>query len=375
MKNKNLTLFVGIIAFFFGASALYLVIYFFPTNENYQKDGNDKKQVTIEKEVTITDKGIADAVEKIYDSVVVVENYQNNRLAGSGTGFVYKTINDKSYIMTNYHVVAKATKVAVTFTNKEKIEVKILGGDEYADIAVLEIETKYISQVAIMGKSEVTRPGDTVFTVGAPLDNNYSGTTTRGIISGKERFVDVNIGSFFTPKYNVLKVIQTDASINNGNSGGPLANSNGEVIGVTSLKLISSGVEGIGFAIPIEDALYFANLYEKGEKLIRPSLGVEVSNVKDFKDNSSISPNIKIDDKLKEGAVIVKIVENSPAKTSGLEEGDVVIKIDDYQITSSSSLRYYLYKHQVGDTLNFRVNRKGTDKNISVKLTKSAEEK
>lgn len=371
MKSRNLTLFVGVISFFLGSCALYMVIYFFPMQT--VTDHNSHVINKLEKEVTVTDEGIADAVEKVYDSVVVVERYTNNMLTGSGTGFIYKKENKKAYIMTNYHVISGSTKVMVTLTNKERVEVKVLGGDEYSDIAVLEIDSKYVPQVAIMGKSEIMRPGDTVFTVGAPLDYNYSGTTTRGIISGKERFVEVNIGNLFQPKYNILKAIQTDASINSGNSGGPLANANGEVIGVTSLKLISSGVEGIGFAIPIEDALYFAAFFEKGEKLIRPSLGVEVVNINDYKKNKDKLPDLKIEDNIKEGALIVNVVKDSPAKESGLEVGDIVLKIDDYEIVSTSSLRYYLYKHQVGDTLKFSINRKGKEKTITVKLNKPIE--
>lgn len=359
--KKKVTIFVGIISFFIGACMLYGVMYFFPM-ENAKTVINKS-----EKEVTITDEGIADAVEKIYDAVVVVENYNQNGLKkGSGTGFVYKKEKDKAYILTNNHVVNGASKVSVIFPNKDKVEVEILGSDQYFDLAILTIDPKYVTQVAEIGSSEDLRLGDTVFTVGAPLDNAYSGSVTRGIISGKDRLVPVSTSNLFGNDY-MMRVIQTDASINSGNSGGPLSNSNGEVIGITSLKLMSIGVEGIGFAIPIEDAIDFANVIESGEKIVRPSLGVRIYDVSQNK----FANNFDLDDKITTGAVISSVDENSSAGKSGLKPGDVIIKIDDHVIDSVSSLKYYLYRYKVGDAPNFKVNRNGKELSIKVKLDKA----
>ncbi|MDD2505527.1 MAG: trypsin-like peptidase domain-containing protein, partial [Bacilli bacterium] len=208
----------------------------------------------LEKEVTINENGIADAVEKLYDSVVIVGSYKDNKLASSGTGFVYKIEGNKAYLVTNAHVITNATNVKVKFTNHKTYDVKVVGQDEYADIAVLSIDKNKIISVANLGSSEKARLGDTLFTIGAPLDTEYSWTVTRGILSGKDRLVEVGTGNSGVANW-VMSVMQTDAAINSGNSGGPLANSNGEVVGVTNMKLVSSGVEGIGFAIPIEDAL------------------------------------------------------------------------------------------------------------------------
>ena len=234
----------------------------------------------LEKEVTVTDNGIADAVEKLYDAVVVVESYQNGTMVSSGSGFVYKTEGEKSYILTNNHVISGASEVKVKFTNNRTETVKVVGSDEYSDIGVLSIDKDKIIKVAEIGKAADTRLGDTAFVIGTPLASEYSWTVARGIISGKDRLVEVNASNSSVASW-VMNVMQTDAAINSGNSGGPIANANGEVIGITNMKLVSSGVEGMGFAIPIEDAVSIAESLIKGGKIERPMLGVgtlDVSN-------------------------------------------------------------------------------------------------
>lgn len=231
-----------IIVFLVGCLIMYAVVYFFPitVTEELTKEVRD---------VTINDTGIAEAVQKVYDAVVVVSTYREGSYIASGTGFVYRQDGDTYYLLTNYHVIENGDNVTVTFTNESVVETEIVGYDEYSDIAVLAIKSDEDLVVAELGDNSLSRVGDTAFAVGAPLDSAYSWTVTRGIISGKDRFVEVDSNS------TVMKVMQTDTAINSGNSGGPLCNANGEVIGITSLKLVSSGVEGMGFAIPIEDAV------------------------------------------------------------------------------------------------------------------------
>ena len=358
MENKK-TIIVGIITFFIGVIGTYLVVHF--TSGNETKTVINKQ----EKEVTVTDLGIADAVEKVYDAVVVVEVEQQGRKIGGGTGFFYKTSKDKAFLLTNYHVVSKGDKISIILTNGEKVDAKVLGSDQYNDVAVLTTDVKNAPKIAKIGDSEKVRVGDTVFTVGAPLDNAYSGSVTRGIISGKDRLLEVNTsGSFWGSDY-IMRVIQTDASINSGNSGGPLSNSNGEVIGITSSKLMATGVEGMGFAIPIEDAIEFANIIERDGKLVRPSLGIggfEVNKLQFYSGNITIDPNLRT------GVVVSVVQENSNAKKAGIEVGDVIIKIDDNVIETMPSLKYYLYKNKVGNSPVFRINRNGKEINITVKL-------
>ena len=227
MKEKNndgKIWLVAIVMFFLGAGGLYLLLYFFP--EPFVKTISEQVET---RNVTINDSGLSEAVDKIYDAVVVVKTYQNKNLYATGTGFVYKDENNLAYILTNNHVIEKGDSIFIETTTGKAIETKVAGKDVYSDIAVLTVDSKEIDKVASIGSSENAKIGDTVFTVGAPLDaDSYSGTVTRGIVSGKNRLVGVSLSNSSSSDM-MMSVLQTDAAINSGNSGGPLVNANGEV--------------------------------------------------------------------------------------------------------------------------------------------------
>lgn len=360
-KNKTLNIILIIIAFVVGAGGMYALVNYAP--KSVQTIVNKS-----EKEVTITDTGIADSVEKLYDAVVVVGSYKNGVLASSGTGFVYEEDDKYAYILTNSHVVDGASSVKVKFTNNNIENVELVGNDSYSDIAVLKIDKSKVLKVASIGKTTDMRVGDTVFAIGAPLNDEYSWTVTRGILSGKDRLVDVSTTNSNATSDWVMSVMQTDASINSGNSGGPLANANGEVIGITNMKLVSTGVEGIGFAIPIEDAVSYATQLRNGGKIERPFLGVSMLNSSDTYNLSryriSVPENV-------EGAVVIDVQAKSPADSAGLKTGDIITKIEDYDVTSVSRLKYYLYKYNPGDTVKISYVRNGKTETTTVKLEKS----
>lgn len=352
-KENNLTRILAVVlVFFLGCGAMYGVIAAFPSlfSENIVK---------LEKDVTITDTGIAESVEKVYDAVVIVSTYKNNQIYSTGTGFVFKTEDKHAYILTNNHVIASGNKVTVTFTDGRVIETEVIGSDALSDIAVLSVKKDDIISVAELGNSEKLRVGDTAFAVGAPLDSVYSWTVTRGIISGKDRMVEV--------EDYVMKVLQTDAAINSGNSGGPLCNANGEVIGIASLKLVDESVEGMGFAIPIEIALEYANKLMNDEIISQPYLGVSMINVTD----GYYSPqyyNILNKYNITSGVIIHTIEEGSPADKAGLKTGDVIININDDEVKSIGYLRYYLYNYNVGDKITLTYIRNGDTKTATVTL-------
>lgn len=357
-ERKNLVIYL--IMFFVGCLAMYAVVYFFPTSitESITK---------LEKDVTVTDSGIADAVEKVYDAVVIVSTYKDGTYISSGTGFVYKKDGNNYYLLTNHHVIDGGDKVTVTFTDKSVVETKVVGSDQYSDIAVLVIESKNDLDVAVIGKSEDSRVGDTAFAVGAPLDSAYSWTVTRGIVSGKDRMVEVSLSNNRSNNDYIMKVLQTDAAINSGNSGGPLCNSNGEVIGITSLKLISSGVEGMGFAIPIEDAIINADKIIKGDSVSYPYLGIgmlDVSNVYNTYQYASIISKAGVT----QGVIVDSVEKNSPAAKAKFEKNDIIVKINGNDVKNLAYLRYYLYQFNVGDTIKITVNRDGKTKDLSVTL-------
>lgn len=322
-----------------------------------------------EKNVQISENGISDSVEKVYDSVVTVSTYKDESPYSSGTGFVYKVDKETAYILTNAHVINNADNVMITFTNGNNVNVKVVGSDSLSDIAVLSVDKDKIISIASIGKSSVLRVGDTVFAVGAPLDSEYSWTVTRGILSGKDRLVEINNRKTNQSNY-VMKVLQTDAAINSGNSGGPLANVNGEVIGITSLKLVSDGVEGIGFAIPIETAIKYADKIVSNEDIVYPYLGVSMINISEAMYYTIYKDFIKGYDK-DYGVLVVSVEDDSPADKAGLKAGDIIYEFNGEKCNSVSYLRYSLYSHEVGDKIKvsyFRDGKKNTANLVLGKL-------
>lgn len=319
--------------------------------------------------VVVDESGISEAVEKVYDGVLMVRNYQNNEVASTGTGFVYKIDGDYAYVMTNQHVVDGADRVTLITSNDEEIDGEVLGGDSYVDIAVIRTK-KTDGLIALqLGNSENAKLGDLVFTIGNPLGYEYRGSVATGHLAGKDRLVSVSTDNSTVGSDWVMKVLQTDAAINPGNSGGPLMNANGEVIGVISMKLVQTEVEGMGFAIPIEYINSKIETLEKGEKIEWPLLGVSMINVSDAK--NSYRYNFDIPNDIDSGVVVAGIESGSGAASSDLKEGDIITKIDGVEVEDSAYLRYELYKHSVGDTIEITYIRDGKEHTTKVVLSKN----
>ncbi len=319
--------------------------------------------------VVVDESGISEAVEKVYDGVLMIRNYQNNEVAATGTGFVYKIDGDNAYVMTNQHVVDNADKITLITSNDEEIDGEVLGGDSYVDIAVIKIK-KYDGIKALqLGNSENAKLGDLVFTIGSPLGYEYRGSVSTGHLAGKDRLVSVSTDSNTSGSDWVMKVLQTDAAINPGNSGGPLMNTNGEVIGVISMKFVQTEVEGMGFAIPIEYVNSKIETLEKGEKIEWPLLGVSMINVSDAKNSYRYNYNIPND--VNSGVVVAGIQSGSGAADSDLKEGDIITKLNGEEVQDSAYLRYELYKYSVGDKIEITYIRDGKEHTTKVTLTSS----
>jgi len=362
-NEKLKTILLTILLIAIGAGGMYAFLYFVPKTTIINKS---------EKEVTVNENGIADAVEKVYDSVVIVEVYQKDKLYGTGSGFIYKKDGNKYYVMTNNHVVEDATSVKITLTNKKTIETTLVGKDKYLDIAVLSFDSKDDYSIAALGSSTNTRVGDTVFTVGAPIDSStYSWTVTRGILSGKDRMVSVSTNSKSSTADYIMKSLQTDAVINSGNSGGPLCNSNGEIIGITNMKLVSSSIEGMSFAIPIEDAVEYAAKLVKGDDVSRPQIGISMADLTQAT-MLYYYYGIEIPKDIEKGVVIVEVLDDSPAKEAGLKKGDIVVEVGSNKVSNMAELKYELYKYKVGDKVKLKVNRNGVEMEAELKLQKAS---
>ena len=318
--------------------------------------------------VVVDESGISEAVEKVYDGVLMVRNYQKDEVASTGTGFVYKIEGDYAYVMTNQHVVDSAEKVTLITSKDEEIEGEVLGGDSYVDIAVIKIK-KIDGLVALqLGNSENASLGDLVFTVGSPLGYEYRGSVSTGHLAGKDRLVSVSTDNSTSSDW-VMKVLQTDAAINPGNSGGPLMNTNGEVIGVISMKLVQTEVEGMGFAIPIEYINSKIETLEKGQSIEWPLLGVSMINVSDAR--NSFRYDFDIPNNLDYGVVVAGIEAGSGAESSDLKEGDIITKLNGEKVQDSAYLRYELYKYSAGDTIEITYMRDGKEHTTKVTLSSS----
>ena len=349
------TIIASITTFFIGCASMYMIIRAYPLNiSNINNNTN-----VVDRKFTVSEIGLSTGINNVYDSVVVVQNYKNDKSNGIGSGFIY---NNDGYIMTNSHVIEGASNIKVMLMSGDAVDATIIGDDEYADIAVIKIDKKYVTKVATLGSSESINVGDTVFTIGSPISSEYYGTVTRGILSGKNRLVNVTVES---SNDWIMNVMQTDAAINPGNSGGPLCNANGDVIGINSMKLVQSQVEGMGFAIPIEDAISYANMIVNGEKIKRSYLGLRMVNVSST--YNFANEDIKIDSKVISGVAIIEILKDGPCNNTGLKKGDVITKIGDYNIKTVAELRYHLYKYKTNDKINIVVNRNG--KVMSYKVT------
>lgn len=375
MKNKILTIIAVILAFLAGGELVYIILSNSHTKEEKAVNGTEYSlnynscSNCMSGTMVVENGGITQTVNKVYDSVVMIKTYnKSNKLIGSGSGFVYKKDDNYGYIMTNQHVVDKQDKIVIKFTSGDEETAEYLGGDKYIDIAVLRVPVSSIISIAKIGSSESLQLGETVVAIGTPVSEEYYNSISGGYISGLDRKVTVSVES---KQDWVQDVIQIDASINPGNSGGALVNYNGEVIGVPSLKLVDSSVEGMGFAIKIEDAMKHVDKLEKGEKIERPLLGIRHVNANETAVLKQYG--VTIDSSIEEGIVILSVVEGTSAEEAGLKVGDVIIKLDNDKVTNSAYLKYLLYKHNVGDTIKLTYIRGKDTKTVEITLTQNVE--
>lgn len=289
-------------------------------------------------------------VEYMYSSF-----FGNQQAIVEGSGVI---ISSDGYIITNNHVVdtginSSNEKVYVYLSNStEPIEAEVIGKDAKTDMAVIKIDCTDLSPIT-MGNSSDLQVGDMVVAIGNPLGLEFAGSVTVGYVSALNREVTNSNGS-------VYNTIQTDAAINSGNSGGALVNTKGELVGINSAKIASTNIEGICFAIPIDDVKDIIDELIKYKKVIRPDVGIEGINVDEATKNRY---NLEAT-----GVYIRNITTFGAAEIAGLKVGDIIIKINDIEITSIEDLNKIKNKHEVGDTLKFTIIRNKEEKQIDVIL-------
>lgn len=277
---------------------------------------------------------------------------QNQVESGAGSGVI---ISSDGYILTCAHVVDGASTITVTIGDKD-YTATLVGEDTTSDIAVIKIVADGLTP-ATVGNSDSLKVGQSVMAVGNPL-GELGGTVTGGMISALNRSVTIQGSS----SVNTMSLIQMDASVSPGNSGGGLFNMNGELVGIVNAKSSSSDAEGLGFAIPINDAIKVAQeLLENGYVTGRPYLGITYLAVTDAQTASQLGVNAY-------GVYVVEVVKGGPAEKAGLQAGDRIVSVDGTEIASKDDLGTLMQKHAAGDTLSITIARDGQMQTVNVTL-------
>lgn len=358
-----------------------------PTASQNQTDTVQAQGTASEFEETIMK-----AVEKAKDSVVSIQNYQkesqqNNlygygtrgenqvdledpsasqKLAGEGSGVIYKIDGDTAYLVTNNHVVENADSLKVKLADGTTEDGELVGRDAVSDLAVVKISSKNVKSAIKFADSDATKVGSIAIAIGSPLGSKFSNSVTQGIISGQSRIVPMDLNKDGQADIETT-LIQTSAAINPGNSGGALLNKDGDLVGINSSKFSNVDVEGMGFAIPSKEVQRVIAQLEKDGKVTRPFIGISQNDLANITSRSK-TEILKLKSDQTDGVVVTDTVKGSPAETAGLKKYDVITKIGDKEIKNILELRRELYAYNVGDKVELTVLREGKETKVQVTL-------
>ncbi|TVP90824.1 trypsin-like peptidase domain-containing protein [Alkalibacterium sp.] len=358
------------------------------TNQNGTVDENGQVQIS-EMRVDVSS-GITDAVDAVDEAVVSVINLQRMGdspwgwygetdageqteedllQVGTGSGAVYKVDGETAYVFTNNHVIDGSDAIEVLFKDGTRAEATVIGADIWTDLAVMTIDASDVSTVAEFGDSENLTVGEPAIAIGSPLGTNFASSVTSGIISAVERTVPVDTNMDGEMDWE-MTAIQTDAAINPGNSGGPLVNIAGQVIGINSMKISSSVIEGMGFAIPSNDAVDIINQLEEDGEVIRPILGVGMVDL------SMVSPQqqqsiLNLPEDVEGGIVVAEVASGSPAEEAGIEANDVIVSFNGVDVQNGIELRQEIYDTEIGEEVEVEFYRNGELRSTTITMRSS----
>ena len=381
LKKWGQLLLVILISFFSGILGTFTTLQL-----SQKQNSGTTTTTTVSKTAVKNENSTTQAVDKVKDAVVSVITYSSNsqnslitsdetdtdtnaeQVFSEGSGVIYKKEGDTAYIVTNTHVINGAKKVDIRLADGTKVPGDIVGSDTYSDIAVVKIAADKVTTVAEFGDSNQLTVGETAIAIGSPLGSEYANTVTQGIVSSLNRNVSLKSEDGQAISTNA---IQTDTAINPGNSGGPLINIQGQVIGITSSKIASNGgtsVEGLGFAIPANDVINIIKQLEKDGKVTRPALGIHMVNLSNL--STTDLQKLKLPGNVTSGVAVRSVQKNMPAN-GHLQQYDVITKIDDKAISSTTELQSALYSHSIGDEMTVTYYRNGKEETTKIKLDKS----
>lgn len=329
---------------------------------NHRNDANEVYAATVDNTKIVYSGTVSPVVpiaEKVSPSIVAISLKTRTRDffgriyegQGTGSGII---IDKQGHIVTNNHVVENADDIIVVFNDGREAKATLVGRDPQTDLAVIKVEPTSLT-VAELGDSSTLKVGELAVAIGSPMGTEYAGSVTAGIISGLNRTVSIGDDS--------IKLIQTDAAINPGNSGGALVNSEGKVIGINTVKFAETRVEGMGFAIPINEAKPIIQELINNKKVLRPFLGIQ---------GITISKEDAEEYKLPQGVGVRAVVPGSGAEAAGIRRGDIITKIDNKKVLTIEDLIAEIRKHKVGDIVKVEVyNQSNEYKTLNVRLTAS----
>lgn len=350
---------------------------------NYNDEANITKAPANEKGVNIKDnkssnKSVSKMIEDVSPSIVGVINKQkasglesffggnnsedsdgsgDSEETGTGTGVIYQSNGNSTYIVTNNHVIEGANEIEIRLHNDKSVKAKLVGTDVMTDLAVLKIEGNYNIEPIKFADSSKVKAGETVFALGNPLGVEFANSVTQGIISSEERTMNVQTSQGVTE----ATVIQTDAAINPGNSGGALIDLNGNLIGINSMKISRSDVEGIGFAIPSNEVNNIIKDIMDDGKVTRPYIGISMISIDDIPNQYKKELNLTTD----KGVYISEVDKKAD---NGLKKDDVITKVDDKDVSDVSDIKNYIYNEKKpGDKITIKYIRDG--KTHTTKIT------
>ncbi len=318
-------------------------------------------------QVVSEESAVVNAVRRVGPAVLTVVNTLPSQRSFFGSGTAPEArgtgvvVDASGYVVTNFHVIEGYKSISVLMANGDKLDASLVGTDEFSDLAVLKVPGAGFA-AADLGDSASLQPGQVVVAIGSAL-GDFRNTVTMGVVSALGRSLETDKG------FNQEDLIQTDAAINRGNSGGPLIDSAGQVVGINTMiagRSTSTDVvaEGLGFAIPSNTVRYVVNEIIRSGKVARPFLGVSWQSV-----TTRVSSYYDLP--VKSGALVTRVSPNSPASQAGIKSGDVIVRIDDLAVTAEMPFVNVLMRHRVGDRVKIVVNRSGKELTVETTLTQN----
>lgn len=358
-------------------SALLLILFLLPSQDGSGRSG--RADAAAENGIAAQPQGVVNVVETLKPAIVSVISTHTGGLgmegvgnATIGSGIIYEKTESISHIVTNHHVIDGAASIEVVLSDGLRLDATVIGSDALTDLAVLEIDSREVKGVAEFGDSNELKEGEAAIAIGHPFGLGYSPTFTLGIISSLSRVIPISLAMDGNVDWE-MELLQTDAAINHGNSGGALVSMEGKVIGINSMKVAQPGVEGIGFAIPSNNAVPIIEELVQYGMIRRPYLGVATVDLKQYRNSGELEDVLKLPRGVEDGIIVLEAY--GPAADVGIKTNDVIVALDGEKIDSTLALRKFLYtKKKIGDTIRAELYREGEKLSLEMRLSESPKE-